>query len=46
MEDTFVVAIEDLVDVTEDDRCREAEGTPVIAATYATAEAYVTAEPG
>jgi hypothetical protein len=46
MEDTFVVAIEDLVGVTEDERCREAEGAPVVSATIEMAEALESAEPG
>jgi hypothetical protein len=35
--DTFVVAIEDLVDVSEDDRCPEAEGEAVVVVACAAA---------
>ena len=40
--DTFVVAIEDLVD----DRCREAEDAAVVADACVEAQAWVAADPG
>lgn len=44
--DTFVVAIEDLVDVNDDDRCCEAEDAAVVAHAFVMAHAWAEAEPG